>query len=75
MRIEIPSETTTLTELTEQAIDLAARAMGYGIARLADAYVPEAFADRFAMRVAVVLLREVHAREDAAARSSSSPRH
>jgi hypothetical protein len=59
------NSTDTLTELTEQAVDLAARAMAYGIARLIDAYVPLALADRFAMRVAVVLLREVHAREQA----------
>ena len=58
--------TDTLGELTEQAVDLAARAMAYGIARLIDAYVPLALADRFAMRIAVVLLREVHAREEAA---------
>lgn len=65
MQSKVPP-TDTLTELTEQAVDLAARAMAYGIARLIDAYVPLPLADRFAMRVAVVLLREVHAREDAA---------
>ena len=64
--------TDTLTELTEQAVDLAARAMAYGIARLIDTYVPLALADRFAMRVAVVLLREIHAREDAAIRTPSA---
>ena len=64
--------TDTLTELTEQAVDLAARAMAYGIARLIDSYVPLALADRFAMRVAVVLLREVHAREETALRTPSA---
>jgi hypothetical protein len=72
----IVTPTDTLEELTEQAVDLAARAMAYGIARLIDAYIPPALADRFAMRIAVVLLREVHASEDAATRApSSSARH
>jgi hypothetical protein len=64
--------TDTLAELTEQAVDLAARAMAYGIARLIDAYVPLVLADRFAMRIAVVLLREVHARDEATLRSVAS---
>lgn len=67
--------TDTLEELTEQAVDLAARAMAYGIARLIDAYVPGPLADRFAMRIAVVLLREVHRREDSPTRNPPSARH
>ena len=63
---------TSMMELAEQAADLAARAMGCGIARLIEAYIPVRLADRFAMRVAVVLLREVHAHEEAATRSPST---
>jgi hypothetical protein len=59
---------TSIAELTEQAADLAARAVGSGLARLIAAYVPARLADRFAMRVAVVLLREVQSHEEAVAR-------
>ncbi len=54
----------SIAELAEDAAELAARAVGCGLARLIDTYVPARLAGRFAMRVAVVLLREVQAHED-----------
>ena len=65
----------TLTELTEQAVNLAARAIAYGLARLTDTYIPPPLADRFATRVAVVLLREVGAHDDEDIPGGTSPRH
>ena len=53
----------SIAELAEDAAELAARAVGCGLARLIDRYVPTRLAGRFAMRVAVVLLREVQAPE------------
>jgi len=69
-------EPTSLSDLTEQAADLAARAVGCGLARLIERYVAPHLADHFVMRVAVVLLREVHAHEPAATtRPPFSTRH
>jgi hypothetical protein len=65
---------TTLEELTEHAVDLAARAMAYGLARLIEAYVPEALMDRFATRIAVVLIREIPAQKDSSVPAPPSVR-
>jgi hypothetical protein len=62
----------SIVELAEDAAELAARAVGCGLARLIDTYVPPRLASRFAMRVAVVLLREVHALDEGP--SSTPPR-
>ena len=56
----------TIRDLVNDASELAARALGYGLARTIEAYVPPRLVGRFAMRVAVALLREVNAREDCA---------
>jgi hypothetical protein len=61
----------SITELAEDAAELAARAVGCGLARLIDTYVPP----RFAMRVAVVLLREVRALDAAPAAVPSPGTH
>ncbi len=50
----------TIAELADDAAELAARAIGCGLARVIERYVPPRLANRFAMRVAVVLLRELH---------------
>lgn len=54
----------TIADLVNDAAELAARAVGCGLARLIDFYVPPRLAGRFATRVAVVLLREVKSRQD-----------
>ena len=54
----------SIADLANDAAELAARAVGCGLARLIDLYVPPRLAGRFAMRVAVVLLREVQSRAD-----------
>jgi hypothetical protein len=53
----------TISVLTNDAAELAARAVGSGIARLIEAYVPQRLAGRFALRVVMVLIREVRTRE------------
>jgi hypothetical protein len=68
-------EPTSLAELAEQATDLAARAAGCALARLIERYVPPRLADRFALRVAVVLLREVHAHDVTVSRTPFSTEH
>jgi hypothetical protein len=65
----------SITELAEDAAELAARAVGCGLARLIDTYVPPRLAGRFAMRVAVVLLREVRALDAAPAAVPSPGTH
>ncbi len=65
----------SITELAEDAAELAARAVGCALARLIDTYVPPRLASRFAMRVAVVLLREVRALDAAPAAVPSPGTH
>jgi hypothetical protein len=62
----------SIGELADDAAELAARAVGSGLARLIDRYVPPRLASRFAMRVAVVLLREVHALDEGPTPTSRS---
>jgi hypothetical protein len=53
----------SLEELTNNAAELAARALACGLARLIETYVPRRLAHNFALRVAVILLRELNVRD------------
>ena len=54
----------SITELTNNAAELAARAVACGLARLIETYVPPRLAHNFALRVAIVLLREMNVRDE-----------
>jgi hypothetical protein len=60
----------SITELTNSAAELAARAVACGLARLIEAYVPPRLAQNFGLRVAIVLLRELNV-HDSGPRSSA----
>ncbi len=63
----------SITDLTNSAAELAARAVACGLARLIETYVPPRLAHNFALRVAVILLRELNVRDEPVRTTANRP--